>query len=166
MDLMMEQSFLQNHYDLKPVDKGYEFVTEKGVPYLVTFVEYTLFDISPDLKTYSFNIERLSEQNAKLGQQDDKVRNTVLYVIYRFFLLNQDALITVCDSTDGRQTARKRLFDGWFDRFNDGSLTKTDGTFTIEGHVNFASLIYCSVNKYSADLLREFKLLEDANFYN
>ena len=52
MDLMMEQSFLQNHYDLKPVDIGYEFVTEKGVPYLVTFVEYTLFDISPDLKTY------------------------------------------------------------------------------------------------------------------
>ena len=31
-----------------------------------------------------------------------------------------------CDVTDGREMARKRLFDRWFEQENDGSLRKID----------------------------------------
>ena len=85
MDLMMEQSFLQNHYNLKLVDLGYEFVTEKGVLYLVTFIQYTLFDISPDLKTYSFNIERLNCQKLKEGQNDKRFEIQFFLLFTLFF---------------------------------------------------------------------------------
>ena len=88
--------------------------------------------MSIGVQAYSFNIERLDRLNPKEGQKDEKVMNTVLFIMYQFFQKHKDALITVCDSTDGRQRAGKRLFDSWFDKYNDGFILKKDGHFLLK----------------------------------
>ena len=51
-----------------------------------------------------------------------------------------DALITLSDISDNRQAARKRLFDSWFKKYNDGRLEKLDGEYYIDDCPVFVSL--------------------------
>ena len=113
-----------------------------------------------------FNIERVTMGDERDGQNDVKVRNTVLYVLHRFFQLNRDAIITICDMSDGKQKARKRLFDSWFNRFNNGSLVKIDAECEIGETTTFASLLYSSENSSAADLRRNFDELIQVNFWS
>ncbi len=55
------------------------------------------------------NIDRADDSNHRNGS-DNKVRNTILFIIWKFFILHNDALITICDILDGRQACRRRLF--------------------------------------------------------
>ena len=166
MDLRMTISFLQNHYDLHEVEYGYEFVTEKGVVYSVTFLSYPSVSDYLLVNTYMFNIERVTMSDEREGQNDVRVRNTVLYVLHRFFQLNHDAIITICDMSDGKQKARKRLFDSWFNQFNNGSLVKIDAECEIGEMTTFASLLYSSENPSAADLKRNFDELIQVNFWS
>ena len=166
MDLKMTPSFLQNHYELTIVEHGYEFHTDKGIVYFVGFVSYPVVYDFLSIKTYMFNIDRLSELDVREGQDDIKVRNTILYVIYSFFQEHQDALITICDVMDGKQNARRRLFDRWFDEFNNGTLIKLDAECDLEETKTFASLIFSSNNECAEELKQNFEELKNLNFFN
>ena len=43
-----------------------------------------------------------------------KVRETVLAIIEEFFIKNQAALLYICETGDGMQKTRNRLFRSWF----------------------------------------------------
>ena len=122
MDLKMNQSFLLNHYNIEETDNGYKFVTNSGISYFLTFISYPVVSEILSTNIYMFNIER--ENCATNGPYDEQVRDTVIYVLFRFFEKHEDALITICDIMDGKQNARKRLFDNWFRRYNGGQLLK------------------------------------------
>lgn len=164
MVLEMKKFYLQNHYDITETEYGYKFTTILGVDYFLTFISYP--SVSDFLATniYMFNIER-NDRNES-GQDDEKVRNTILYVLDTFFSRHEDALITICDIVDGKQFARKRLFDSWFNKYNDNRLMKLEADCEIDGIPTFASLLY-SANHYNKENLKqEFKHLVELNFYN
>ena len=84
------------------------FHTRYGLVYEVGFVEdYTFFDKN----TYQFFIV---EKNGSRFLKDPLVKETVWAIIEVFFRENSNVLLYVCDTSDGRQASRDRLFDIWF----------------------------------------------------
>lgn len=47
---------------------------------------------------------------------DPKIEITVLAIIDEFFRSNQHVLLYVCDTSDGKEGGRNRLFLRWFER--------------------------------------------------
>ena len=110
------------------------------------------------------NIDRADELN-HLNGDNNLVRNTILYIIWKFFSLHNDALITICDIMGGRQACRKRLFNRWFNEFANGELSKLEATLSVEGTETYASLIFRTDINNKESLETEFSLLSDINFY-
>lgn len=87
------------------------FHTRYGLTYEAGFVEdYTFFDEN----TYQFFIV---EKNGNHVLKDSLVRKTVWAIVEVFFQENSNVLLYVCDTSDGRQATRDRLFDIWFHEY-------------------------------------------------
>lgn len=164
----MNLSYLQNHYDLIEIDNGYPFTTIENVDYFLTFISYPVLADYLSTNVYMFNIDRGHRNLSaiKKGQDDVKVRNTVLFVWDLFFQQHEDALITICDIVDGKQYARKRLFNSWFHKFNYNRLCKIETDCLIDEKSTFVSLYYSSNHFEKEQLRKAFEELMEINFYN
>ena len=77
----------------------YSFVNRDGINYHLYFTPIS--SIYPDLvNTYSFSIEREGTNPHPL---DLRIAATVVEVLRRFFQNVENAMIMVCDSTDGKK---------------------------------------------------------------
>ena len=119
-------------------DEGfYEFVTDHGVRYRLGFLpDY----IIQSAESYELII---ANTNAKSSPRDAKVRDTVLIVIDAFFKVNNNALLYICETSDGKQSFRNRLFQSWFATYqNKSSITLLSASIKdIDGIDNYATLI-------------------------
>ena len=105
-----------NYY--KSDDATYYFETENGLKYKAYFIEFP----SAFYKLYSFSFDR----EEGIAPYDHRVKDTIVTILADFFDTENYILGYTCDVTDGREMARKRLFDNWFKKTNDGSLRKID----------------------------------------
>lgn len=158
--------YLQNHYDVEEIDLGYQFVTQMGVTYFLTFISYPTVSDFLSTKIYMFNIDRACSADCTCGQDDVKVRNTILFIIELFFQKHEDALITICDIIDGKQFARKCLFDFWYKEFNNNRLVKLEADCLVDNTPTFASLFFSANHYNKAFLEQEFLKLVEINFYS
>ena len=156
---------LPNHYDIFDCEYGYSFKTDSGNTYFITFIKYPTISEFLSVDVYMMNIDRADDSNHRNGS-DNKVRNTILFIIWKFFTLHNDALITICDILDGRQACRRRLFNKWFNEFSRNELSKLEANCLIDGTVTYASLIFKTGVNNRKELEHEFSLLSDINFYN
>ena len=102
----------------KGEDSSYYFETEKGLKYSAYFIEFP----ATIHKLYSFSFEK--EEGS--GAHDARVRDTIMCILQDFFKNENYILGYTCDVSDGREMARKRLFNRWFEEANDGTLKKFD----------------------------------------
>ncbi|GAB6983013.1 DUF6169 family protein [Prevotella dentasini] len=142
---------------------AYEFTTDDGILYIITFLDYSDV-IGTEYPVYAFGIERFPPHGK--CKSSNAVRNTILNILERFFQRNDNAMVAIYDSSDKRQMCRKRLFDKWFSEFDDGTLSKLDGSFDIDGETNFAMALYSSTHPFRQELEHHFRMLLDVNFYN
>ena len=106
-------------YDFRKAnDATYYFETDNGLRYRAYFISFP----APFYTLYSFSFER----EEGVGAYDARVKDTIVTVLHDFFEAENYILGYTCDVTDGREMARKRLFDRWFAQENDGSLRKID----------------------------------------
>ena len=66
----------------------------------------------------------------------------------------------------GKQCARKRLFDRWFEKYNNGDIIKVDETCMVEDIQTFVSLMFSAKHYDKENLTQEFLKLAEINFYN
>jgi len=92
---------------------------------------------------------------------DERIGLTVLEVFKKFFATKQQVAIYICDNTDTRQLARKRKFDIWFWKYNDGSLLKEDEVAILEGREVYNSMILHKQNTFLAEVILAFKELNE-----
>lgn len=136
------------------------FITDFGVEIFVSFEED---DLLQNGVVYQFGIS-----NPKGGKspRDPKVRDTVIAIVEEFFAKNEAAILYICETGDGLQKMRNRLFHFWFGIYGD----KEDYVFlpqTIEdeeGNDNYAALIIKKDNPHFTDLVAEF--LETVHLLN
>ena len=151
-------------YQLKEIDEySYGFITDKGNIYSIYFLDYSsVFSDYPKVaeRIYSFNIDIL-EGNANRSGKDERIGITIVEVFRLFFLKSKNVAVYVCDSLDSRQLARKRKFDLWFWKYNDGTIIKEDGIAMIEGVEILNSLLIHKRNPNLTEIILAFKELND-----
>ena len=62
--------YLQNHYDVEEIDLGYQFVTQMGVTYFLTFISYPTVSDFLSTKIYMFNIFSANHYNKAFLEQE------------------------------------------------------------------------------------------------
>jgi hypothetical protein len=85
------------------------------------------------------------------------LRETILLLIEAFFASNPDILLYICETGDGRQAFRSRVFVRWFNTYTnrDAYIMKT--AEVKEGKTkNFAALIVQKSNPRLEEILAEF----------
>ena len=133
-------------------DGFYEFITDYGVHYSVGFLEDDSL-ISHD--AYQFII---SNVNHKPSPSDDKVRKAILCLIDCFFSQQDDTLLYICETGDGKQAMRNRLFHQWYSQYD----KKDDFTFLsssvtdADGVTNYATIIVKNSNPNLIEIVNEF----------
>lgn len=149
-------------YPLKELDDyTFGFTTDQGINYFIYFLDYSaMFLEYPEIANsiYMFNID-VVEGDPELATTDERIGITILEVFNLFFMNRQNVAVYVCDSLDDRQLARKRKFDMWFWKYNDGSLLKEDDIAVVEGVEIYNSMILHKQNKLLTEIILAFKEL-------
>ena len=155
------ESNLQRHYDWKQEGLTYTFVTKDNIVYRAYFVDISAYYSQfPD--TYSFSLEPEIPKNHPV---DLRIATTVVEILSRFFQKEENAMIMVCDSLDGKEEKRRKLFDRWFNKNNDGSLLKYDASASLEDYRLFISIYLKKTNPNKDLLLRSFFELIKTDLY-
>lgn len=126
--------------------------TSRGHIFVVGFMEdYSIWQTG----AYQFSITNRSHQPSP---NDQKLRETILLLIEAFFAANPEILLYICDTRDGKQAARSRLFVRWFNTYthHDAYVLRTAEVQDEEVR-NFAALIVQKSNPRLKEILAEFE---------
>ena len=129
---------------------AFSFGTEKN-EYIVAFVEdQTILDDG----VYQFFIENVDKTKNTLST---KVFQTIIAIIEEFFVANDSAMLYICDVSDGKQSARDRLFAMWFNSYEGKfNYTLSRVSIQIEGVDYYASLLISNSNPSYTEVLSAF----------
>jgi len=148
-------SALLHPYKYTLTEEGrYQFTTESGIEYFAYFLD--LSDYGPDFYTFNFERQELLKDDEKKAPGRD-VLDTICQILSDFFQKKTNAMLFVCDSTDGRAEGRRRLFARKFNSVNDGSFEKIDRDGRTKYYSVYSSLIYRKDNPNKEELLAAFE---------
>lgn len=141
------------YYVKKEDDEGtYSFMTDNMTEFFISFEKD---DILRSGIVYQFGI---SNPQGKKSPRDHKVRITILAIIEEFFNENKAALLYICETGDGMQKMRSRLFQYWFSVYNEKEeyLFLPQVVYDEEENENYAALIIRKDNPCFVELVSEF----------
>ena len=142
-----------------PLD--YVFVSRDGIKYHATF--FPVSDLHPGLiNTYSFSIE---PEDRKAHPIDYRISSTIVEILRRFFAVNENAMIMVCDSVDGKEEKRRKLFDRWFDKYAGNDILKYDASAPLDEYRLYLSIYMTKTNPNKESLLQAFYNLLKTDLY-
>ena len=124
-------SHSQHQYDITLCDGIYSFTTIRGITYSAYSVKVPTED---DLPLFSFSFEKVGEEHSVY---DPKVKSTICSILEDFFEKEVNAMLFVCEQIDGREKARFKLFDKWYNDYKE----------------RFDRIDYCSENIYSSVIM-------------
>ena len=143
------------------VELNYEFVNRDGIRYHLYFTPMEV--LYPDMvNTYSFNIER---EGTAPHSIDRRIAATVIDILSRFFEKVENAMIMVCDSSDGKQEKRRALFNRWFNFYNDGTLSSRSAEVREGFYELLVSIYYKIDNPNKRQLIKAFNELMSRDIY-
>ena len=99
------------YYIVQDEDGDMFFRTDYGVEYGISF------ELNEELlkyPTYEFGIQN---KNHQPSPSDTKLRDTILAIIEEFFDSNGGVMLYICETGDGMQAFRFRLFVRWFNNY-------------------------------------------------
>jgi len=131
---------------------SYLFETDTGIVYQIKFkpTPYLFGDEISDISEFIFEfiIEVVYNPFDNLPPNDKKIGLTVVSIFKDFYLKIGNAVsVYICDSSDGKEFARKRKFDFWFSLYNNETFVKIDEVIIDEKKNIFPiSLIISKLN--------------------
>lgn len=132
-------------------DDVYYFKTDFDILYAVSFDEEGIF---VEDAAYWFN---LSNMTHKKSPGDKKIGITIKSLINGFFDANPNILLYMCDTANGQQAERNRLFKRWFKSFNNAGLFKIKSAVVKdEGVDNYVSIIVQQSNPKLESIMQSF----------
>lgn len=149
------------HVNMSGIHCYLDFVTDYGVQYIVGFDKD---DSSLPFVTYQFFI---TNANNVKSPRDPKLRKTITAILEAFFLQNNEALLYICETGDGKQSMRNRLFENWFNHYQGRQMLMFLQATVVdaEGIVNYTALIVRKDHPHLTEVVNEYtnavKLLND-----
>ena len=132
-------------------EQVYYFKTDVGMLCTITFMDdYSIWETG----AYQFVINNENHVSSPL---DPKLRDTIFTLIDAFFAANPDILLYICETGDGKQEFRSRLFVRWFNTYsgNDAYVMETAEVNECKTK-NFAALIVQKTNPRINEIIAEF----------
>lgn len=129
------------------------FLTDAGIRYIVYF---DADDTSmPSFVCYQLVIVNVDN---KPSPRDRKLRDTIVAIVEGFFQINNEVMLYVCETGDGKQAMRARLFTYWFEHYSyKKNFSFLSGCVPDENGVdNYASLILRTDHPQYAAVVSEF----------
>lgn len=150
MSISLERINAKSPYVVEQTIYGdFVFQTRGNVIYGVAFLEDKPIG---GCETYQLTI---SNKNDKHGAFDPDVKVTILAIIEEFFRNNSNVLIYICDTSDGREAVRNRLFLKWFEEYaGNARFYFQTAQATIEGEGFFAAII-AKLNNPRIELVKQ-----------
>lgn len=129
----------------------FSFVTKAGRHYNIGFIED--YSLEHD-DCYQFFI---STPEKGVYAPDGDIRGTIVALVEEFFRLNDAAVLYVCDTSDGHQAARSRLFRSWYERYSDKLLFECKtAEFEVDGTGYFVTILLKKQGTVSAEIKQLF----------
>jgi hypothetical protein len=126
----------------------YIFSTEDGIVYEVGFLEDYMLNLP---NVYQFFIALKGNYSQR---KDDGIRLTILSIIEEFFKEHDVLLDYICDTSDGKQVLRNRLFTHWFALYPHRNLFTLRSLSVIYEDIGFyASVLIKNDNSHYAECL-------------
>lgn len=142
----------ESPYELVLSGEEFMFKTDFGVHYSISFSKEDI--VLGDCATYQLIIRKIEEVRS---QHDPKVEATILSIIKEFFRSNLEVMLYMCDTSDGREESRNRLFLSWFEKYaNKGQFTICKAHTTIEGEGMFFCIVVENRNPKLKDITEDF----------
>lgn len=140
------------HVEYGAVDGFFKFTSDCGATFGVAFEQDCLLQTT---ESYQFAI---TNYDNKKSPRDPKVRETVFAIVSEFFAKNQAALLYICETGDGMQRMRSRLFQFWFSIYgeNDDYLFLPMSVFDEEDNENYTALIIRRDHPQFNDVVLEY----------
>lgn len=138
-------------YSVWNVGEYYFFRTKYGALYKIGFMpDDTIWDEN----AYQFLIVN---ENNTTSPNDAHLKETVFCIIEGFFKANPSILLYLCETGDGKQASRNRLFIRWFKEYSSKHLFYFDTvSMKAEGVDNFAAIIVQKSNPKLQEIIDEF----------
>jgi hypothetical protein len=161
---MQNKFSIKNCYDFEfqdGKDKSYIFETKNGFLYQIKFKEssYIFSDlISVKHNSYEFVIDLVNHLNGSKIVFDGFIPNTIAAIYKDFFdRFGRSSVVYIIDSSDSRETARKRKFDRWVEMFQGDEYVKIDAEI-IDDEKNriYSSLIIKTDNPNFNEIIKYF----------
>ena len=148
-----------NYISLKP--DYYSFTTSSGAEYHCYF--FTVEEIFSDYpalakKAFGFNIVLSDQQNFQKGL-DKRIAATVVTILQTFLKEKRNAVIYICDNSDGREKARFHKFSHWFHQYDDGSIIQLRGVVRAGGTNILNALLIHKDNPLLNDFIEAYEII-------
>ncbi len=153
---------LYKYYFEGGTNNSYFFETKGEIIYEIIFKPtpylFELSQIEIIENTFEFSILLKYNPNSKLPSNDKKIGATVVAIFMDFYSRKNSAIsVYICESSDGKELARKRKFDQWFQEYNDDTFVKVDKNLIDKNNNKFpVSLIISKSNPYEEQIFKAF----------
>lgn len=129
----------------------YGFITDASV------LLYVGFDEDDLLTSPSYQLVLLNGNN-RPSPLDPNVRQTIIEIIREFFRVNNATMLYICETADGKQAMRNRLFRHWFDIFakKEAFVLLDSKIIDREGVTNYIAIITRKDNPYFNNVIDDF----------
>ena len=132
-------------------ERDYTFTTDFGVICVISFMD--------DFSIWQEGAYQLiiGNKNRSSSPNDLKLRDTIFRIVEAFFEVNPEILLYVCETGDGKEAFRNRLFLRWLkDYIGKDDFIVDHFELRAEGVTNFAAIIVQASNPKASDILTEF----------
>ena len=141
---------------------SYFFQTKQEIVYEVTFKpsgylfgEHTLLGNN----TFEFSILVADNPTGVVPSSDWLIPATISAIFFDFFQQRDQIVIYICDTSDGRASARNRKFNQWFDWYKGSTFLKIDMHLgrDLTGQTYFTAMILRTDHPLLGEVVAAFR---------
>ena len=93
---------------------------------------------------------------------DERTGRTIIEIIKNFLAGLENAVVYVCDTSDGKELFRKRKFDQWFRKYDDGTIIKVDGHIAVPNFNIYNAILIHKENQKKNRFIEAFNDLNES----
>lgn len=154
---------LLNPYHIRKIEGKvftYRFITEANCEYEIYFSNVDYFDGFPEINSFVYSFGFYTSERNFLGL-DKRVSDTIISVVYDFMQNKENIITFTCDNKDNKALARKKLFQKWFDEYNNNDFEKIDFDIfdifsSIIFHKNYSqkNILHTAITQFIAEVTK------------
>ena len=146
----------------------YSFLTTDGLEYICSFTSAKEYFKNYPLiasKVFSFELFPAKKAKGKMPSYDARIADTVIIMIGNFLNSKTNAVIYICDTSDGRSATRARKFNSWFayDEHPSHQIIKVSTDVDGGGMTLYTALLVHKKNKLKNQFVQAYLELVDVD---